>query len=156
MSYRLIVRITLFFSLFLSGCSMFHSDYETPSVHVTTFKALPSQGIAPRFEIGLHVINPNRQDLELDGLHYVIEIEGHRILEGVSSQLPVISAYGEGDVTLEATANIINSLRLLTDLSQKQRDRFKYEITVKLDVGALRPRLKVKKDGEISLMSLTR
>lgn len=156
MTYRLIVRITLVFSLFLSGCTMFHSDYETPSVHVTTFKALPTQGIAPRFEIGLHVINPNRQALELDGLHYIIEIEGHRILEGVSNQLPVIAAYGEGDVTLEASANIINSLRLLTDLSQQQRDHFKYEINVKLDVGALRPRLKVIKEGEISLMSLTR
>lgn len=135
---------------------MFRSDYETPSVHVTTFKALPSQGIAPRFEIGLHVINPNRQVLELDGLHYVIEIEDHRVLEGVSNQLPIIAAYGEGDVTLEATANIINSLRLLTDLSTQQRDHFRYNITVKLDVGMLRPRIKVKKEGEISLMSLTR
>lgn len=156
MSYRLIVRITLVFSLFLSGCTMFYSDYETPSVNVTTFKALPTQGIAPRFEIGLHIINPNRQALELDGIHYTIEIEGYRILEGVSNQLPVISAYGEGDIILEASANIINSLRLLADLSQQQHDHFKYEIIVKLDVGSLRPRLKVKKEGEISLMSLTR
>ncbi|OQY24139.1 MAG: hypothetical protein B6I37_03940 [Desulfobacteraceae bacterium 4572_35.2] len=156
MSYRLIMQLTLVFALFLSGCTLFHSDYETPVLHVTTFKALPTQGIAPRFEIGLHVINPNRYPLELEGLHYIIEIEGHRILEGVANQLPVIAAYGEGDVTLEGSANIINSLRLLTDLSQQQRDRFKYEINVKLDAGSLRPRLRVEKEGEISLISLTR
>lgn len=155
MTYRLIVQITLVCSLFLSGCIMFSSDYETPSVHVTTFKALPTTGLAPRFELGLNIINPNRQPLELDGIYYTIEIEGHRILAGVSNQLPVIAAYGEGNITLEASANIINSLRLLAELSQQQRDQFKYEINIKLDVGALRPNLRVKKGGEISLMALT-
>ena len=56
----------------------------------------------PRFEIGLHIINPNRQPLTLTGVAYTISIEGYRIMTGVSNTLPVIEAYGEGEVRLEA------------------------------------------------------
>ena len=156
MSYRLIVLIPLVFSLFFSGCSLLHSGYEVPSVNITTFRALPTQSFAPSFEIGLHIVNPNRSSLTLDGIYYTIDIEGHRLLEGVANQLPAIAAYGDSDIVLESTANIVNSLRLIADLSQQPRHKFNYKLTAKLDIGTFRPSIKITKEGEISLLALTR
>ncbi len=45
--------------LILSGCAGLQPHLETPKVSITSFRLLPSETMAPRFEVGLHVINPN-------------------------------------------------------------------------------------------------
>lgn len=136
----------------LPACAPLQPGFETPEVRVTSFKVLPSETIAPRFEIGLHVINPNRSALKLVGLTYSVELEGRRVLSGVTSDLPVIAGYGEGDVVLQASADLINSLGLLSDLMNRPRETVTYDLNAKLDVGALMPSIRISKTGEISLM----
>ncbi|MCD6525494.1 MAG: LEA type 2 family protein [Desulfuromonas sp.] len=123
---------------------------------MTRFRALSTKGLAPRFEIGLHVVNPNRTPLLVYGLSYRVRIEGHTILSGVSKNLPVIDSYGEQDLAVQVTADLLNSLRLISDLSQQPRQSFDYEVVAKLDVGSFLPKIKVKKQGIISLRSLIR
>ena len=135
----------------VASCAGIQSDYETPSVIITDFRALPSEGIAPRFEIGLHIINPNRKALELIGISYTVKLEGHKILTGVSNKVPVVEAYGESDVKLAATTGILSSISLLADLMRDQRDTFKYILDVKMDIGGLHPNIHVRKEGNISL-----
>lgn len=136
----------------LPACIMLQPGFETPEVRVTSFKVLPSESIAPQFEIGLHVINPNRAALKLEGLSYSVELEGRRVLSGVKSDLPIIEGYDEGDVVLQATADLINSLGLLTDLMNRPRETVTYDLNAKLDVGALMPSIRINKSGEISLV----
>jgi len=107
--------------------------------------------MAPRFEIGLHVINPNRMALDLAGLSYTVSLEGHQILSGVANDLPAIDAYGEGDVTLLATADLFNSISLFADLVRQPRDNFSYELEAILDLGGIYPNVNVDKKGQISL-----
>ena len=52
----------------LAGCASMQPGYESPSVTVNHFRALPSEGVAPRFEIGLRILNPNRSSLKLHGI----------------------------------------------------------------------------------------
>ena len=137
--------------ILLTGCAGLQSDYETPSFIINNFRALSSEGIAPQFEIGLHIINPNRKALELAGISYSVELEGHKILTGVSNKLPVVDAYGESDVTLVATAGLFNSISLLADLMREQRSSFKYVLNVKMDIVGLRRNIHSRKEGTISL-----
>ncbi|MDH3751374.1 MAG: hypothetical protein OEU40_12330, partial [Gammaproteobacteria bacterium] len=78
----------------LTGCAGLRPGYETPTVTISSFKAIPSEGGLPAFEIGLRVINPNIEPLELRGVSYTISIEGHDIIKGVGNDLPVIDGYG--------------------------------------------------------------
>lgn len=128
-------------------------DYEEPTVTVTSVKALPTQGeaIIPTFEIKLHIINPNTTALKLKGVSYNVLLEGHKVLTGVSNQIPEIAAYGEGDVTLRAAANMFNSIRLLADLMQNNRQSLDYELKAKLDFGSLSPNLYVTDKGTVKL-----
>ena len=125
--------------------------YETPTVTVSSFRSLPSEGGMPAFEIGLRVVNPNREPLELVGAAYTISLEGRELIKGVANDLPVIEAYGEGEFKLTATANLLAGARLVSDLLRSEKDSFGYELEAKLDVGLLRPAIRVRDAGEITL-----
>ena len=143
--------LSSFVILLLTGCATLQSDYEEPSVIISNFRVLPSEGIAPRFEISLHIVNPNREPLNLVGISYKVKLEGHKVLTGVSNKLPDIEGYGEGDVKVAATADLFGSIGLLTGMIRNRRDTFQYLLDVKMDVGGFRPNICVKKEGNISL-----
>ena len=148
-------KLRLWFGLLLLlglvGCASLRPDFEEPTVNVTSFRMIPAEGVVPRFEIGLHVINPNRTPLKLQGLAYNVDLEGHRILTGVANKLPVIEAYGEGDVLLQASPDLFSTISLFTDLMNQPRESFKFKLQAALDVGGLLPKIRVEKSGQVSL-----
>lgn len=150
-------RLSLFSVLLLgllTGCALLQPAFETPEVRVTSVRMLPSETMAPRFEIGLHVINPNRTPLKLNGLTYSVNLEGFKVLSGVANDLPVIAGYGEGDVLVEATADLVSSLGLISELMQRPRETVTYDLNAKLDIGALLPSLRINQSGQIALVPL--
>jgi len=143
--------IVLLVAFILVSCLPLLSEFQTPEVSVSSFQVVPGNNVVPTFEIGLHVINPNRVALKLQGLSYNVELEGHRILSGVSNQLPEIGAYGEGDVVLLAKPDLFSTISLFTDLMNQPRDKFIFKLDAVLDVGGLIPNIHVSKKGEIAL-----
>jgi LEA14-like dessication related protein len=137
--------------LLLSGCATLQPAFETPSVSLTSFRLLPYEGMAPRFEIGLHVANPNLVPLPLKGISYKVNLEGHKLLNGVANNLPVIQGYGEGDLVLQATTDLFSGLRLLTELMAEPRELFTYEFEAKLDIGRMLPSIRIEETGKIPL-----
>ncbi len=135
----------------LVGCAQFFPAFESPTVNVTSFRVLPSQTAIPIFEIGLHIINPNRAELKLRGISYHVELEGHQILNGVANNLPVIEGYGEGDVQLQVQPDLFSTINLFTDLLNQPRDKFRFNLTAYLDIGGWLPKIKVEKEELISL-----
>lgn len=152
---RTVVAVAIIISLF--GCAGLEPGYETPVVGVSSFRAIPAEGkMVPRFEIGLHIVNPNRTPLKLEGIVYSIILNGHKVLTGATSDLPVIGAYSDGEVTLMATADLLSSIRLLASLMEQEKDALTYELDAKLDVGSLRPRIHVQEKGKFSLAGADR
>ena len=138
-------------TLTLAGCASMGPDYETPTVTVSSFRALPSEGALPAFEIGLRVINPNREALVLQGVSYTVSLAGHEIIKGVANDLPVVDGYGEGEFMLTASANLFAGIRLITDLMRNDAGSLEYEFEAKLDTGGFWRAVRVKEFGEISL-----
>jgi LEA14-like dessication related protein len=139
--------------MLISSCATLKSGFETPVVSISNFEALPSQGLIPQFKIGLHIINPNRTSLNLKGVVYTISLEGHKLMTGVANELPIIEAYGEGDVELHASVNFFSGIGFFTDLIKNQNmEKISYSFNAKLDVGTLHPFIRVTKKGEFSLM----
>jgi LEA14-like dessication related protein len=135
----------------LTACAPLAPLLEEPQVNLSSFRVLPGSGLVPTFEIGLHVVNPNRVPLKLAGLSYAVELEGHRVLNGVANQLPVIEAYGEGDVLLQARPDLVNSINLFAELLSRPRDTFSFQLEADLDVGRFWPKVHVSRSGKISL-----
>jgi len=61
--------------LLLQACASLDPDYEKPTVTLSSFRALPSQGGLPTFEIGLHILNPNADTIHLEGIVYTVSIQ---------------------------------------------------------------------------------
>lgn len=140
----------------LTGCSGLRSGFEQPSVNVTSFRMIPSGTAVPRFEIGLQISNPNRTELRLQGISYQIDLEGYRVLSGVSNQMPTIAAYGTGDVLLQASPDLLSSVALFSDLLSQRRDSVRFNLEATIDVDSRWRRIRIERTGDVSLSGLRR
>jgi LEA14-like dessication related protein len=142
----------VFLMIFLAACAGLTPNYEKPQVNVTSFTLAPdSSGLAPRFNIGLQVINPNRTALPLVGMSYSVEVEGNRILSGAEPNLPRIEGYSSADIVIQASPDLFGSARLLNQLLSGQRDELNYLFKARLDVGALMPYINIEEEGSFGL-----
>ncbi len=135
----------------IASCAVMRPGFETPTVNVKSFRTLQDGGAVPNFEIGLQVINPNPDPLPLRGLAYTVSLDGHELVKGVGNDLPVIEAYGKGDLVLTATANLFAGIRLIGDMMKGPKETFRWDLEAKLDVGAFTPPIRVRESGEIAL-----
>ena len=137
----------------LGGCAGMGSGYETPTVAVQSFKPVQSDDSSglPSFEIGLHVINPNLEPLELAGVSYTISLGGQDLIKGVGNELPVIEGYGEGSFTLTASFNLVAGIKLFRSLMAADSDSIDYAFKAKLDPGAFKRKIRITDSGTISL-----
>lgn len=142
----------VFLMIFLVACAGLTPNYEKPQVNVTSFTLAPdSSGLAPRFNIGLQVINPNRMALPLVGMSYSVEVEGNRILSGAEPNLPRIEGYSSADIVIQASPDLFGSARLLNQLLSGQRDELSYLFKARLDVGTLMPYINIEEEGSFGL-----
>ena len=139
-------------AVLLSSCASLRPDFETPTVSLQSFAVAPGTTLAPRFEIGLRVVNPNDFALKLKGASYSVSLEGFEILTGVANDLPVIAAYGEGDFVIDAEADLLDSIRLFNSIATDPRDALDYELNAKLDIANFIVPIKINETGSISLV----
>lgn len=143
--YRIVILSGL---LVLAGCAGWRPGYEQPQVNITSVSLAPaSAGQALNFQVGVQIVNPNRNALPLRGMSYSLEVEGHRILSGASPDLPQVPAYGTADFVIEASPDLLGSARLLGELFANQRSGVGYTFKARLDVGRLLPLIVVEEQG---------
>lgn len=137
--------------LLLPACATLNPDYEEPTVTMTSFRAIPAEGVMPTFEIGLRIINPNPAPLNLEGVVYSISLQEHELIKGVGKDYPQIEGYSEGDITLTASSSMLKSIQFITDLVKNQDEPLTYEFRAKLDLAGLHPSLKISETGSFKL-----
>lgn len=149
------LRVGIVLVMLLStSCAML--DKDRPMVNLTSFKAVPSEsGPLPAFEITLEVINPSNTPLRLTGIAYSVELEGNRILNGVSKNVPMIDGFSTGLVRVQGSANLLGGIQLISGLLAKPRDRFEYSFKARIQTDR-RPRtLRLSHTGELQLPTTT-
>lgn len=135
---RYLATFILVTSAFLAGCTGLNNAM-APEVRLTRLEPLPSQGMEQRFAIGLRVLNPNTESLVINGLYYSLSLQGHRVLSGVTDQVTDIPPYGEAEVEIQASADLIGGLRAITRLLNQPDSTVFYELTTRVDTGGWRP-----------------
>ncbi len=139
--------------LLFQGCAALSPKFETPEVQVTALEPLPNNHSGDlRFRIHLRVFNPNDTELALSGLYYTLKLAGHKVITGTSSNLPVIPAYGQDSIVVDASANLMASFMAAAELIQMQGNTVPYELEAKLGLQrSILPAIRVTKRGEIPL-----
>ncbi|MCM2680578.1 LEA type 2 family protein [Echinimonas agarilytica] len=135
----------------LASCAAL-PQLDPPKVNLVHIKPTAGEGIAPRFDITLRVVNPNNTALSLNGAVYSLSLNGYEVVSGATSQLPEVPAYGEAQFTLPAELSLFQGMRLLSAMVRGSGDptALNYEIDVKLDAGALLPDIRLKEEGSLN------
>lgn len=149
--YFQLTALALLLHMLLSTCATLDPDYERPTVTLSSFNVIPSEGMVPAFDVGLRIINPNASPLTLNGVVYSISLQGHEIVKGVGKDFPVIEAYSEAVVHLTASANLLAGIRFIGDMMEREEDSLNYEFEAKLDMGGLFPSMRIKESGAFAL-----
>jgi len=136
----------------LTGCAGLGVQREPPRVNLQSFRMVPVEGLAlPGFEFGLQVINPDAEPLRLQGIAYSIRLDGQRLIDGVSNDLPAIEGYGQAVVTLQAGVNMLGGIRLLSRLMNEPQSAWDYEFEAKLDPVGFRVPIRIRETGQVAL-----
>ncbi len=149
MTRSVVLSVLLLF--LIAGCAALQPDLPKPTVSISGFKMLPSNGIVPRFEIAMRVVNTGRTPLDIEGVVYTVELGGSRILTGVAKDLPVIEGYSEGNVTVSGTPDLFGSLGFFQKMMKERSDAVEYKVDVAIDVGTFYPTIRTTKRGNFSL-----
>ncbi len=139
--------------LVLAGCASLNPSFQKPEVHLVRLQPLPAQGLEQRFAIGLKVLNPNRTALKISGISYNLKLQGHKVVSGLSGNVPVIPAYGEAMLDLEASTDLFGSMRAVMDLLGHPEKPVSYELETKIDTGWWGLPVTVVESGSIDLGS---
>jgi LEA14-like dessication related protein len=149
---RLLLLPLLTGLLLPAACGSLTPGFQQPQISVTSFALAPqSTSLAPHFNIGLRVTNPNRVPLPLRGISYEVEVEGNRILNGANPTLPTVGAYSSADFVIEAAPDLFGGARLLADLMTRQRSSLGFTFRARIDTGSLLPAIRVEEKGNFSL-----
>jgi len=135
----------------LASCANLGSHGEKPTVVLKSFKPISSGNGLPSFEIGLGVINPNREPLKLYGVVYTISVQGQELVKGVGKDYSPVEGYSEGTLTLTAQPNLLAGIRMFTQMMTRPADSLQYEFEAKLDTGGWSVPIRVKDVGHFDL-----
>jgi LEA14-like dessication related protein len=136
--------------LLVGGCATLPPDFEEPSLQINSIRLINFDGMTPQFEIDLHIVNPNRDALDLKGLSYTLGLAGKKMVSGATSDLPVVAAYGEADFKIDANVSLLDGLQLLSKLMNENLKNLTYEFNAKLDLGSFYPTIPIKREGVLN------
>jgi LEA14-like dessication related protein len=128
-AWKLVVIVSAFI---VSGCTNIQKLQEL-QVNLIKITPIGLTGLSPRFAVELSVLNPNNQDLEINGVSMQLDIADQKIFTGVSNQIPPLVAYSATPVTIETNVNLIQVYKLLTYIGQHANDDIKYQLKTTID-----------------------
>ena len=111
----------------------------------------PGEGVVPKFEIGLHIVNTSAVDVDIKGIVYRVYLQGRKILTGAANDLPKIPAYGQSDILVTGTPDLFETIGFFRDLMARPSQNLKYRVDVDIDAGSWIPTIHTEKKGTISL-----
>ncbi len=147
-SVAMLLAMVLLIVVLPGGCATMSPNYEQPVVSLSYFRAAETGG---GFDIGLKILNPNRDPLNLQGVVYTIRLQGQEVIKGVGKGYAPIEAYGEGNIELSAAPNLMAGIRLVSQMMNQKQQQLEWEFEAKLDVGGMHPRIKVRETGHFNL-----
>ena len=153
MKLKATIIFLLSLATLLSSCASLNPYAEKPEVSVESFTLLSADSFSPEFQIGLRVINPNKQAINVEGLSYSAIIEGQTLLSGVNKSALTIDGYSEKTIQLNAKASLFNGLKVLSTIFKNPNNSTVYRLKIKMDVGSFKIPIVVTRKGTIALLN---
>jgi LEA14-like dessication related protein len=143
----------LTFILVVSGCSALQPTIDPPQLNLIDVRFLGAQLLEQRYQLTFRVLNPNDMDIPIQGMYFELELEDRPFASGVSNTPVTIPAYGETEVSVTVSANMLKTVTQLAVLLKKgQPQSVSYRLSghLKVDVPAV-GKIPISTDGTLRL-----
>lgn len=124
-----LLALTMALSLWTNACSLVTPKYNRPNVTVSSIQLRGGNLLQQNFAVKLNIQNPNDRDLPVRGVHAELNVGGEQIASGLSDRAIVIPAFGEAQIDVTVTANMLLALSKLTNKLNQQADSIDYDLT---------------------------
>ncbi len=150
---RVISLILFAFSLLsISGCAVMDlSNPKSPSIRVENVKPQKIGNTLQRLEIELLVQNPNRFDLQIQGLNFTAFVNGERFAKGDTDQFVNVPALGEALMEVQVVLGLSDLLSQAARVfSEPDSAPLKYGISGTVNLENWPSAIPFNVDGEYS------
>lgn len=118
----------------LAGCATLRPQLEQPKLSLVGLEIRELGLLRQRYVLTLNVQNPNAIAFPVRGLSYAVQIAGNDFAHGVSPKAFTVPAYGDSDVDVELTTNLMSTLQNVQQLLSGERDSIDYGLSGKLEL----------------------
>lgn len=117
----LLLGLILSLSFGLSGCATKYGDAMPPEIRVVGLKLLPTNNLLDQqFELDLAVGNPNDFGFGIDGIRYVLYLNGKKFATGYSGQHVRVDRFAEGRIKTVGRTDVAKIMRQILALPDAQ------------------------------------
>lgn len=121
-------------ALLASGCVL-APKFTTPELTIVGVQAGPSDLLAQRLKVRVHVHNPNDRALPVKGVEYSLDIEGEPFASGESAASFVVPALGDAEFDMNVTTNMAGTLMHLLARGPDALQSVSYHLSGKVSLS---------------------
>jgi LEA14-like dessication related protein len=105
---------------------------EPIEVNVAAIQPLPSTAFEHRLRVDLRLRNPNDRSYEIDGLRFVLDVNGRRLASGVSNETATLPRLGEVVVPVTTTTTLLELVNQIVAFGRQAQPQFDYALRGKI------------------------
>ena len=120
--------------LLLTGCAAWQPQLQQPNISLVGVDIRELGLLRQRYVLTLSVQNPNAITIPVRGMSYALRVAGDEFAKGVSPKAFTLPGYGETDVEVEMTTNLLSTLSKVQELLTGTRELVDYQLSGKLEV----------------------
>jgi LEA14-like dessication related protein len=120
---------------------------DPPEVYLTSLEPLQSEGLEPRFRVGLRFQNPNNKDIDVEGINFELDVNGRRLATGVSDEAFRLPKLGEARTTVTVTTSLVDIARQMFALTSAQG--VDYRLKGKVHIGGFMTSIPFERSGTL-------
>jgi LEA14-like dessication related protein len=111
-----------------AGCASIGAGREPIEVHLVSLTPLPSTAFEHRLRVDLRLRNPNDRAYEIDGLRFLLDVNGERLASGISNERATLPRLGEVVVPVTTTTSLLDLVNQIVAFGNQQRLHFEYDL----------------------------
>ncbi len=119
----------------LAGCATLPAGTEPPYLSIVSIEPVTVTPLEQKYRLKVRVQNPNDHDLDITGMSYVLEVNGHDFLKGVSDTAVNVPRFGEAVIELSGVSTLFGFVRQIQALQGQQQPNLEYRLTGKLGIA---------------------